>query len=124
MSKLISLNLETPVAGSMDNHIPYSGASNAQLTYGSLESIDLNIKSTNTIDDIMKLDIVKDTKKLIKKNKCPKCGKGDFFIKSNPYINILFYKGDFHENCPSCNLKYDLDIGVILDIFLFLLDDV
>ena len=47
----------------------------------------------------------------ILKNKCPKCGKGDFFIKSNPYINILFYKGDFHENCPSCDLKYELEPG-------------
>lgn len=96
MSKLISLNLETPVAGSIDNHIPYSGASNAQLTYGSLESIDLNLKSTNPIDDIQSYHKVlnesekKEFEALI--NSCSgklKKSKNDFLIFSEELLNKM-----------------------------------
>jgi hypothetical protein len=45
-------------------------------------------------------------------NKCPKCGKGDFFIRRNPYLNVLFQKGDYHKNCSFCKLKYELEPGL------------
>ena len=47
----------------------------------------------------------------ILKNKCPKCGNGDFFINENPYLNILFHNGNCHKNCSSCDLKYELEPG-------------
>ena len=47
----------------------------------------------------------------ILKNKCPKCGNGDFFINGNPYLNILFHNGNCHKNCSSCDLKYELEPG-------------
>ena len=50
-----------------------------------------NVKN-NTIDDIMKLDIVKDTKKLIKKNKCPKCWMNCYSphsIMQNPIKSLI-----------------------------------
>ena len=47
----------------------------------------------------------------ILKNKCPKCGNGDFFINENPYLNILFHNGNCHKNCSSCDSKYELEPG-------------
>ena len=48
----------------------------------------------------------------ILKNKCPKCGNGDFFINGNPYLNILFHNGNYHKNCSFCKLKYELEPGL------------
>tara|TARA_B100000902_G_C26710925_1_gene621845 strand:- start:65 stop:442 length:378 start_codon:yes stop_codon:yes gene_type:complete len=45
-------------------------------------------------------------------NKCPKCGKGDFFIRRNPYLNIILQKGDYHKNCSFCNCKFELEPGL------------
>ena len=44
-------------------------------------------------------------------NKCPKCGKGDFFLSSNPYSSLFFKKGLNHKNCSHCNLKYEIEQG-------------
>ena len=45
-------------------------------------------------------------------NKCPKCGKGDFFIRRNPYLNILFQKGDYHKNNTPIIFKYEIEPGL------------
>lgn len=45
--------------------------------------------------------------------KCPRCSEGDLWKKS--YIASIPYllKGDYqmYDNCPNCDLKYDLEPG-------------
>ena len=48
------------------------------------------------------------------KNKCPKCLKGNFFIKSNPYYNYFFYNGKILKKCTNCNFEYELELGFFL----------
>jgi uncharacterized protein (DUF983 family) len=43
------------------------------------------------------------------KNKCPQCQEGDFFKNTNPYHLGEFTK--MHDNCPKCELKYELEPG-------------
>lgn len=64
-------------------------------------------------------------------NKCPRCHKGDFFKKSNPYNLTEF--SDMHEHCSECDesfvretgyyygamyVSYGLDIGLGIGMFL------
>jgi uncharacterized protein (DUF983 family) len=41
--------------------------------------------------------------------KCPRCRKGDLFIRNGliVYTDML----DMEDTCPNCNLKYDLEPG-------------
>ncbi len=43
-------------------------------------------------------------------NKCPKCHKGDLFIKPNPYLH-LSQMGKMYQRCPKCNLNYSPEPG-------------
>jgi uncharacterized protein (DUF983 family) len=43
------------------------------------------------------------------KNKCPRCHEGDFFKNSNPYHLGQFTQ--MHDQCPKCDLKYELEPG-------------
>lgn len=44
-------------------------------------------------------------------NKCPRCNKGDFFCKSNPYKNFLFYGARINKSCSFCKQEYELEPG-------------
>ncbi len=44
-------------------------------------------------------------------NRCPRCLKGRFWEKGNPYSNMLLNKGLMRERCSNCNLKYEIESG-------------
>ena len=50
----------------------------------------------------------------ILKLKCPKCRKGDLFVKNNPYI--LKSLNVMRKRCSVCNLKYAIEPGFFLEL--------
>ena len=48
----------------------------------------------------------------VAKNKCPNCGKGNFFICDNPYNLGKF--SDMNNNCPNCGMDFRQEPGFYL----------
>jgi hypothetical protein len=44
--------------------------------------------------------------------KCPQCHEGDYYPVKNPYN--LFGLTKTYDNCPNCNLKYEIEPGFYL----------
>jgi hypothetical protein len=42
-------------------------------------------------------------------NKCPRCRKGNLYIKKNPYD--LKYVTAMHKNCPECGQPSEIEVG-------------
>ena len=44
--------------------------------------------------------------------KCPRCRTGKMFKDNNPYKKLsLQHIFDMHEYCPTCQQKYDMEVG-------------
>lgn len=44
-------------------------------------------------------------------NKCPKCHRGKFWHKNNPYLNILKDNKLTNDHCNRCKFKYEIEPG-------------